>query len=539
MPDKPNAMIVTAQPEASEAGARVLMAGGNAIDAAMTAALVQGVVDPQMTGIAGFGNCQIYMPGRGVHTCIDFHGKTPLAATPEMWEDRLIAETRDGFGFVLEDNVNDLGYQSITTPGSLMAYSDALAEFGTFDWRDVCAPAIGYAQDGWKVRPAVYNWWMFGASLGRTPVEERLKHTPAGRRLYFREDGSFKQIGDLFRNPDLANTLERIADQGAETFYTGEIAEEIVADMSANGGLLSAADLASYRTTRNEPLTTTYRGLQVATNHPPGGGIMLLEMLNILEQFDLVTIGHNETEYLRVVSEAMKAATADKEAHVGDPAFMDVPMERLMSKSLAAEYAERIRGGDKITVERFNAEEPRDTTHVAVMDAEGNCVTMTHSLGMPSGVVTEGLGFMYNGCMGVFDPRPGRTGSIAPGKSRFSSLCPTIVFDGGEPRIVIGAPGGTQIAMGVLQSILNIVDFGMPIVEAVSAPRFSATSNLIDISNRIPEYVVEPLRATGYQIVRSPQSFEFARVHGIERVGGALHGGADPGSDGVALGVRT
>jgi len=538
MTRNPNAMIVSAQPEASEAGARVLMAGGNAIDAAMTAALVQGVVDPQMTGIAGFGNCQIYLPGRGVHTCIDFHGKTPMAATAAMWEDRLIAETRDGFGYVLEGNVNDLGYQSITTPGSLMAYSEAVAEFGTYDWKDICQPAIGYARDGWRVRPAVYNWWMYGASLGRTPVAERLKHTPAGHRLYFREDGSFKQIGDLFQNPDLARTLQRIADQGAESFYIGEIAEEIVADMAANGGLLSAEDLASYRTTRNDPLATTYRGLDIATNHPPGGGIMLIEMLNILEQFDLAAIGHNESEYLRVVCEAMKAATADKEAYVGDPAFIDIPIERLTSKDLAVEYAERIRAGEKLTVERFNVEEPKDTTHVAAVDADGNCVTMTHSLGMPSGVVTDGLGFMYNGCMGVFDPRPGRTGSIAPGKSRFSSLCPTIVFDNGKPRIVIGAPGGTQIAMGVLQSILNIVDFDMPIVEAVSAPRFSSTSNLIDITNRIPEYVVEPLREDGYHIVRWPQSFEFARVHGIEVVEGCLHGGADPGSDGVALGVR-
>ncbi len=538
MTSKADAMIVTAQPEASEAGARVLMAGGNAIDAAMTSALVQGVVDPQMTGIAGFGNCQIYMPGRGVHTCIDFHGKTPMAATPDMWEDRLIAETRDGFGFVLEGNVNDLGYQSITTPGSLLAYSEAVAEFGTYDWRDICQPAIRHAREGWIVRPAVYNWWMFGASLGRTPVDERLQATPAGKRLYFREDGTFKQIGDLFQNPDLANTLERIAEQGVQTFYSGELAEEIAADMKANGGLLTTEDLASYRTTRNQPLVTTYRGMDVATNHPPGGGIMLIEMLNILEQFDLAAIGHNESEYLRIVCEAMKAATADKEAFVGDPAFMDVPIERLTSKSHAAAYAERIRAGEQLTVERFNADEPPDTTHVAVVDADGNCVTMTHSLGMPSGVVTDGLGFMYNGCMGVFDPRPGRTGSIAPRKSRFSSLCPTIVFDRGQPRIVIGAPGGTQIAMGVLQSILNIIDFDMPIVEAVSAPRFSATSNLIDITNRIPEYRVEPLREAGYRVVRSPQSFEFARVHGIEIRDGSLAGGADPGSDGVALGVK-
>ena len=190
-----NAMIVAAQPEAAEAGADVLMRGGNAVDAAMTAALVQGVVDPQMTGIAGFGNCQVFMPGRGIHTCLDFHGKTPLAATPDMWLDRLEAETRDGFGFVLKDNVNDLGYQAVTTPGSLMAYGQLVERFGRFDWKDICAPAIRYARDGFLVRPTMQFWWHSGATLGRVQVNERLAFSASGRKLYFREDGSFLERG--------------------------------------------------------------------------------------------------------------------------------------------------------------------------------------------------------------------------------------------------------------------------------------------------------------------------------------------------------
>ncbi len=477
------------------------------------------------------------MPGRGIHTCIDFHGKTPLAATPEMWEDRLVAETRDGFGFVLKDNVNDLGYQAITTPGSLKAYAEAVSEFGRFDWNDICQPAIRFADEGFIVRPAVYNWWVSGASLGRVPVNDRLRFSSSGRELYFREDGTLKQIGDRLRNPALARTLQRIAEQGADCFYNGEIADEIVADMAANGGLLGKQDLAEYHTTRTEPLWRNYRDFCIATNQPPGGGIMLLEMLGILEQFDLRALGHNTAEYIRIVAEAMKAATADKEAFVGDPSFVDVPIDRLIGELHAKQYAERIRNGEKIEVERFNMPEPPDTTHVAVIDGDGNCVSMTHSLGMPSGVITDGLGFMYNGCMGVFDPRPGRAGSIAPGKSRFSSLCPTIVFENDQPQIVIGAPGGTQIAMGVLQALLNLMEFDMPIVEAVSAPRFSATSNLIDVTNRIPEYELEPLRSQGYEIVRSPSTFEIGRVHGISNRAGKLEGGADPGSDGVALGV--
>ena len=366
---------------------------------------------------------------------------------------------------------------------------------------------------------------------------ERLKLTPSGRRLFFTEDGALKGVGARVVNPDMARRLRRIATHGPDIFYRGEIAEEIAADMAAHGGLLSLHDLKEYRTARTDPLEGSYRGLGVATNHPPGGGIMLIEMLNCLEQFDLARLGHNSTAYIRTVCEVMKAATADKEAFVGDPAFIDVPVERLTSKTYAAEIADRIEAGERISVERFIPEEPRNTTHVAVIDANGNCVSMTHSLGMPSGVITDGLGFMYNGCMGVFDPRPGRAGSIAPGKSRFSSLCPTIVFDNGAPRVVLGAPGGTQIAMGVLQTLLNVFDFGMSISDAVAAPRFSATSDVIDITNRIPDYLVEPLEEAGYEVARMPSSFGIAGVHAIEVVDGVLRGAADPGLDGVALGV--
>jgi gamma-glutamyltranspeptidase/glutathione hydrolase len=528
-------MIVTAQPEASEAGARVLMRGGNAVDAAMAAALVQGVVDPQMCGIAGFGSLQIYDP-KGDHICMDFHGKTPLSATPDMWEHLLEGEARDGFGFVLKGNVNDLGYRAITTPGSLLAYFEAARDFGSWDWADICAPAIAQARAGFHVRPHVHHWWTHGADMGRVDVAERIGFSQTGRDAYFRADGSIKKIGDHVANPDLARTLELIARGGADVFYRGEIAERIDADMAANGGLLRRGDLEAYRTTRQAPLRGRYRGYDIATNHPPGGGIMLVEMLNILEHFDLSALGHNSTDYIRTVAEAMKAATADKDAHVGDPGFVDIPA-RLTDKGYAASIAARIRAGEKMQVARLGQPEPKDTTHVAVVDAGGMCVTMTHSLGMPSGVITDGLGFMYNGCMAVFDPRPGRAGSIAAGKARFSSICPAIAFRDGAPRIVIGAPGGTQIAMGVLQALLNVIDFDMSMVQAVSAPRFSATSNAIDITNRIPGYLTDPLAAEGYEIIRSALTFGIAAVHGLRINDYALSGGADPGHDGVALGV--
>ena len=526
-------MVSAAQPEAVEAGAAVLRAGGNAVDAAMAVALVAGVVDPQMCGIAGFGNMQVYMPGKGVHTCIDFHGKSPMATTADQWEDLIEGETRDGFGFVLTGNVNDVGYQSITAPGSLKAYFEAQTTWGTMDWADVVAPAIRWAEEGFAVRPHVHGWWVEGATFGRADNVSRLRFSETGRSVYFHSDGSLRRVGEQVVNADLGRTLRRIAAEGSKVFYHGEIAEQIAADMAANGAKLSMEDLTSYETVRNDPLKGTYRGLEISTNHPPGGGVMVLEMLNIVEQFDLAAMGHNSVDYVRTVSEAMKRATRDKDENVGDPAHYDVPMDRLTSKEYAAEIAASISNGERATVDRVQSE-PKDTTHVCVVDKDGNAVSMTHSLGMPSGVITDGLGFMYNGCMGVFDPRPGRAGSLAPGKSRFSSLCPTMVFRDGELEIVVGAPGGTQIAMGVFQVLLNSIDFDMSILEAIAAPRFSGTSNAIDVCNRIPWVVTDALEADGYEVIRSPQSYEFAWVHGIRIDGGVLTGAADPAADGMA-----
>jgi len=532
-------MIVAPQPEAVEAGALALREGGNCVDAAVACGLVQGVVDPFMAGIAGFGSMQIYMPAKGAHTTIDFHGKVPAAATPEMWADLIEGETRDGFGFILKGWVNDIGYQAITVPGSLKAYGEAHAQFGTLPWARVVAPAIARAEEGFVVRPHVHRFWTDSSDMGRAPNPERNRATPAAAKLYADAAGDPLKPGTCIKNPDLAKTLRRIAESGADIFYTGDLAAEIDADMAAHGGLLSAADLAAYETTRSEPLWSDYRGLRIATNQPPGGGIMLVEMLNILENFDLAAMGHNSPEYIRVVCEAMKRATIDKDAHVGDPAFAAIP-DHLTDKAYAAEAADAIKRGEVAHVVRLGAggqAESPHTTHISVIDKDGGAVAMTHSLGMPSGVVSDGMGFMYNGCMAVFDPRPGRTGSIAAGKSRFSSICPTIIFKGDEPYLVIGAPGGTQIAMGVLQAILNVVDFAMPMDRAVAVPRFSSTSDAIDISNRIPNYIAAELRDQGYEVIRSHLGFTIGAVHGIKIEGGVLEGGADPGHDGMALEV--
>lgn len=536
-----NAMIVAPQPEAVEAGGDVLRNGGNAVDAAIACALVQTAVDPLMCGIAGFGSMQVYMPGTSIHTCIDFHGRAPLSATEDMWADRIIAETEDGFGFVLEGRVNEIGYQSITSPMSLRAFDDALKRFGTRPLSELLKPAIEYCDAGFQVRPHVSSFWNDVPKTGRLAHREFLTTIPATAAIYQRADGSIHGVGETVVNPDMARTYRRIARNGIEDFYRGAMADEIAADIGANGGLITTDDLAAVQSEQRDPLWGSYRGYQIATNHPPGGGLMIVEMLNILENFDLAAMGHNSAEYIAIVSEAMKIATVDKDSRIGDPRFVNVPIGELTSKQYAAELAGRIRNGQKTSVPRLRSGRPesRDTTHICVVDSAGNCVSMTHSIGAPSGVVTPGLGFMYNGSMAVFDPRPGRAASIAPGKARFTAMCPTIVLKDEQPVLIIGAPGGTYITMGVLQGILNVLDFGMTALEAVAAPRFCTTSDTIDVTNRILRRSQRELEAMGYPVRRTALSYGFAGVHALRRTEVGWDGGADPGRDGMALCVST
>jgi len=531
--------IVSApQPEAVEAGANALKAGGNAVDAAIATALVQTAVDPQMCGIAGFGSMHLYLPGENQHLLLDFHGRAPLSVTPDMWEDLIEGEAEDGFGFILKDRINEVGYQSITSPMSLRAYATALERFGTMSISDLIQPAIEYAE-GFMVRPHVSYFWNVVEGAGRVPQIDKFNCCEATRKIYFKPDGTLRKPGEIHPNPDMARTYRRIAEHGVDDFYSGGIARDIVADMEKNGGLITMEDLAIAKPEQTEPLWGEYRGFKVATNPPPGGGVMVLEMLNILENFDLKAMGHDSAEYIATVSEAMKIATVDKDKHLGDPRFVNVPVAHLTDKAYGKEMADRIKSGEKTHVPRLGpkTEESKDTTQVSVADEYGNCVSMTHSLGMPSGVVSEGLGFMYNGCMAVFDPRPGNADSLAPGKSRFSAMCPTMLFKDGEPFFVVGAPGGTFITMGVLQAILNAVDFGMDAQQAVSAPRFCTTSDTIDVSNRILRSVETELRDRGYPTRRTYLSYHFAGVHALRKTAAGWDGGADPGRDGMALAV--
>lgn len=532
----PSALITAPQPEAVEAGTDILRAGGNALDAVIACALTQGVVDPMMCGLGGLGVLHLLDPKTGAHLVLDGLSVSPAACREDMWADAFLRECPDGFGHVIRGHANELGHGAVTAPGVLRILGDAHARFGRRPWRSLFDPAITQAEEGWLVRPHVATMFALDeAAYGRLPYIAKLAFTEDGKRLYVRPDGGPKRLGERVRNPDLAATLRLVAAEGADTLHTGELARRIVAEMERGGGLLTAEDLAGYRAEERAPIRVDYRGFTVAVPPPPAGGIMIAQMLRILERFDLVSLGHNTAAYAAVVAEAMKVAGRDKDRHVGDPRFVETPLDHLLSDAYADERAAAIRAGERVSLPRV-ATEAKETTTVSCVDSDGMVVSLTHTLGLPSGVIPPGTGTMLNGGMNSYDPRPGRAASIGPGKRRFSTMSPTIVLDGGQPVATLGAPGGAWITVAIAQVLLNMLDWGMGVQEAISAPRFSATSDAVDISNRIPRAVERDLVAMGYEVRRSPVSYAFAGVHGITCWDSALEGGADPQRDGLAAG---
>jgi gamma-glutamyltranspeptidase/glutathione hydrolase len=534
----PNAMIVAPQPEAVNAGAEVLMNGGNAVDAALACALVQGVADPLMSGIGGFGIMHVYDPATKTQAVWTGLGACPGSATEDMWLDRYVGETTDGFGFIVKDYVNETGAAACSVPPILRVFEAAHRRFGKLAWGDLFEPAIDVAAKGWLIRPHVYTIFLQDeAKYGRMNYGDKLAFTESGRRLYVDAQGAPKRLGSKIVNSELADTLRAIARDGADTFFSGALASHLIAEIKAHGGLLSLEDLRLCKAEEDAPLDVQYRGRRFSAVPAPGGGIYVAQLLKMLEQFDLVAMGHNSPEYIRVLAEAMKIAGIDKDRHVADPRFVEIPVGKLLSDDYAKDCAARIRRGEKANLSRDSNPDSKHTTHVSCVDRNGLVVSMTHTLGNPSGFIAKGTGFMMNGAMSTFDPRPGRVGSIAPGKRRISTMCPSIVFEGADPVMTLGAPGASWIGPGVTQVAVNVLDWGMGIQEAIMAPRVVATSNAIDISNRIPTRVERHLEGMGYEVRRTALSYAFSGVHGITMWSGALEGGADPQRDGMAVGV--
>lgn len=516
-------MIVAPQALAAEAGREVLRRGGNAVDAAVTTAFVQGVIDPMMCGIGGSGVALVYTASTGELSVVDFYARAGSGVRPDQWEHLFIREAADRYGYVLDGWVNDCGYQAVGVPGTVAGLEALLSRFGTIGWDQAIAPAVPYARDGFALTGNVRSYWTTDYGPDVVPNAQRLRWTPESRRIYTK-DGALYGLGEVIRNEDYARTLERLARAGARDFYEGEIAATIADDCERNGGFISRADLASYRVGIGRPVRGSYRGLEVAAAGPPAGGMTLLQLLNYVEGFDLSVLGWPSAGAALARVRAMRFAFADREAYLADPAFAEVPVDRLTAK----EYAASVR--DSPT-----------TTHICVVDGEGNAVSMTHTLGASSGVVTPGLGFTYNNYLNCFDPRPGRINSLAPGKTRITMMVPTLGFRDGRLAIVVGAPGGTKIVTGVFQTLLNLVDHGLSPVEAVSAPRVDFQGASVQAEQRITADVLDGIRAAGFAADRRPLSYDpyFSRVQLIvAEADGTLRGASDPrGDGGVALPV--
>jgi gamma-glutamyltranspeptidase/glutathione hydrolase len=531
-------MVVAPQPQAVEGGVHVLKEGGNAVDAAVVTAFLQGVVSPLSCGIGGFGQMLVYMDGE--KKVIDFHAKAGSKVTPDMWKDIVEAERRDDMVYLIEGDVNEIGYQSIMIPGTVLGLHEALTRYGTLSWKEAIQPAIRLASEGWMVtrvlgRPAV------------PPIREgsldKLAYSPDGRRIYLR-NGTPLKPGEFIVNKDLAETMTTLAEGGPDIFYRGELAEKMIDDIDRHGGFVTLKDLNDYSVNIYEPISTTYRGYTVSSIDFPGGGLTNIELLNILEgydlnEFDWSGMGSDIAEYIRLLAMAMRAAEVDRVTHGADPAFVDVPRELFTSKVNAAEWRKRIDSGERIIVPKWQPEEGPSTTHLTAMDRDGNAVSLTHTLASGSGVITPGLGFIYNNSMQKCTPFPGRPNSIAPGKSRLTQMSPTMVLEDDELYMVLGAPGGGKICSAIVQTIINVLDHSMSIFEAVAAPRIHCIhTNIIDVSARIPNYICKELEQMGEVIVKHPTSYgPFANVHAIlvDKMRDRLRGGSDPRSGGCTL----
>lgn len=502
-------LIVCPELHAAKTGGDFLARGANAVDAAIAAAFVQGVENPFACGIGG--GISLYYWERASNRDHMIKAESTLGSIPfpNGWEER--------------GDANDVGYQSVGVPGFVEGCRVAFERFGSgrFSWAELLAPSIALARGGVELSALAQRQWDYvraGDTLRSLPP--RLHTTEEARRLYYRSDGSPMEQGDTLRQVELADTLERLATSGALDFYRGKIADDIAADFAAHDGLITIDDLHDFDVEIDEPVRGTYRGLTLAAQPFSNGG-HLIEALQIADHFDLTSLGHNTPAYIDTVAKIMRAASADfGRVRDADRAQFE-PLERdNISPDRAASWAEQIKGGAPISTARPGAP-TQGTTHLHCVDEEGNVVSHNHSIGCGgSGVITPGLGFLYNN-----DANDG--GSW--GSKRFIGAgSPLMVFDGSDPFMIAGAPGGTRIATSVIQSVLNVIDFDMDMQTAVTAPRLhSEDGQAIYLEHAFKERVAEALRSMGNDVVRNRYH---ARPQGIlwRRDTERLEAGSDP-----------
>ncbi len=465
----PHGMVVSASIHASTVGSDVLAAGGNAVDAAIATGFALAVTHPAAGNIGGGGFMVIRFPD-GTTTAIDFREKAPMAAHPDMWLDDSGEYSR---------TMHHNSHMAVGVPGTVAGFWKAHRLYGSRDWKRLVSPAVELAGDGFNITERLAG--------GLRRLVEGRGAAYEGTVAYFSANGSPLNPGHRLVQSDLSRTLERIANKGRDGFYKGETARLLTAEMKREGGIITAEDLSLYRAKERTPMKGTYRGYEIISMPPPSsGGIALIEMLNILEGYDLRSMGHNSSDYISHLTEAMRRAYRDRARFVADPDFVDVPVHRLTSKA----YAESLRS--EIDPLKASISEPSDiteayeskeTTHYSVVDSDGMAVSVTYTLeyGYGSAITVPGAGFLLNNEMGDFNPGLGLTNAdgligtvpnlARPEQRMLSSMTPSIVAKDGELVAVVGSPGGRAIINIVLQVILNFVEFEMNIQEAVNAAR--------------------------------------------------------------------
>jgi gamma-glutamyltranspeptidase/glutathione hydrolase len=465
-----NGIVTSASHTASQVGVDILKQGGNAIDAAVATAFALAVTWPTAGNIGG-GGFMVYYGDDGHATTFDFREKAPLAATERMYL---------GLDGQVVNNSNHRSLLSVGVPGTVAGMYKAHQELGNLPWADLVAPAVKLAREGIPITWELYSGFRSNQSFW--------DEYPSSAQVFLKADGSPYELGDTWVQPDLAATLELIQEQGRDGFYKGKNAKMLADFMRANGGIITEEDLEKYEAVERAPVRGSYRGYEVVSMPPPSsGGVGIIQMLNILEGYDLASYGHNSAQYLHLLTESMRRAYADRAEFLGDPDFNEsMPLDRLMDK----DYAAKLRAGIDMNKASVSDEakygaiyESDETTHYSVVDKDGNMVSVTYTLenGYGSRIVAEGAGYLLNNEMGDFNAVPGvtnRNGQIGttpnliePQKRMLSSMSPTIVAKDGKPVFAVGSPGGRTIINTTIQSILNIVDFGMNIAESVEAPR--------------------------------------------------------------------
>ena len=522
-----NGVVATGRADATQIGIDILRAGGNAVDAAVAIGFALGVCEQQSSGVGGGGFMMIRFAESGEVVFIDFRDKSGAAADLSMWE-------VDENGKVANDE-NKIGAKAVGVPGEVKGMLYALDTYGTMERTTVMQPAIDMAKNGFTVSDIT--------SRDIKDAFPTIQRFPATAAIYLdNEWGMPYEPGAVICNPDLAHTLELIAAQGEEVFYRGEIAEKIVAAVQQYGGCLTMEDFADYEIHVGEPVHGTYRGYDIySSNLPSSGGSIIIEILNILENFDVGSMDAESAEYFHLLSEAMKLGFADRTKYMGDPAYIDVPVSGITSKEYAKTLAQGI---DASHAQTYQAGDPwpfesESTTHFSIMDKAGNMVAVTKTVDatFASGLVAEGTGILLNDTLYDFSVDPGSPNVVAGNKRPLSSMSPTLVLKDGTPFLALGAPGSTRIITGVAQVISKLIDHGMDIQEAIDAVRMHDDFGTLILEDRVTQETKDALAAMGHELETGEVWFTFPCVQACMRTSdGTLCGAADPRRDGQAMG---